>query len=382
MVQVGDVNGWSHRSAAAPRATVVCTLGMHRSGTSLVSRVLNLLGVHLGPDARLLPARDDNPKGFWEHRRFVEINDAILEQFGGQWDSPPALPPLWPSDQRLAELAEEARHLLAEDFAGEPLWGWKDPRTCLTLPFWRDLIGPMRYVICVRNPCSVMSSLARRNGMSGPQAERLWLAHMQPILMQTSGQPRMFVFYEDIIEDWPRELRRMAPFIGHPERADDPRVHQAVRGFLERDLCHHISSMEGLASDERISFPTKSLCLAIRSHTNWLSGPVEDVIGLSRASQCAEEILDLLSATALEAWDRMAAAALECNDLARENAAQAATIGALDAERNRLASQTAALSEKVLAASVEGDQFAVRRVFSAMLRRLACRCRGSAPTLT
>ena len=33
--------------------TIVCILGMHRSGTSLVSRMLNVLGVELGPDEHL-----------------------------------------------------------------------------------------------------------------------------------------------------------------------------------------------------------------------------------------------------------------------------------------------------------------------------------------
>ena len=46
--------------------------------------------------------------------------------------------------------------------AAAPVWGWKDPRTCLTLPFWQDVIGSIRYVICIRNParCSRLSAAA------------------------------------------------------------------------------------------------------------------------------------------------------------------------------------------------------------------------------
>src|SRR5688572_17839806 len=118
-----------------PPARVICTLGMHRSGTSLVSRTLNLLGVHLGPSDRLLPADEDNPKGYWEHRAIVDLNDEILDRFGGRWDEPPSFPPAWPRDPRMEDLREQARHLLTDNFAVAPLWGWKDPRTCLTLPF-------------------------------------------------------------------------------------------------------------------------------------------------------------------------------------------------------------------------------------------------------
>jgi hypothetical protein len=247
---------------------VICTLGAHRSGTSLVARILNLLGVHLGPDERILTSGEDNPSGYWEHRPFVDINDEILIRFGGEWDEPPVFPASWARDPRLADLRARARQLVAEDFAPEPLWGWKDPRTCLTLPFWQDLIGPMRYVVCVRNPSAVVASLTRRSIMTSERAERLWLAHMQAILAHTSGHPRMFVFYEDLIEHWPPTLQRMAAFIGDPARGDDPRVHEAVRGFLDKALCHHRRSLDDLAADPRISAATKALYLAMRGHAN------------------------------------------------------------------------------------------------------------------
>ncbi len=158
--------------------------------------------------------------------------------------------------------------LLADTFAAEPLWGWKDPRTCLTLPFWQDLVGPMRYVMCIRNPRAVAASLTRRNALSVEEADWLWLAHTQASLAETSGQPRMFVFYEDLLTDWPAELHRMAAFIGHPDRAGDPRVHDAVGAFLEAQLCHHRSSMEDLVGDARISLPTKGLYVALKDHAS------------------------------------------------------------------------------------------------------------------
>ena len=111
-----------------PRRMVICTLGMHRSGTSVVSRILNLLGVHLGMHESVSGIRaPDNPKGYWEHNPLALLNDEILARFGGQWDEPPAWPPSWPRDPRLADLREKARQLLTEDFAGEPVWGWKIP---------------------------------------------------------------------------------------------------------------------------------------------------------------------------------------------------------------------------------------------------------------
>src|SRR5215813_13113765 len=81
----------SRRGRIVSATTVVCIAGMHRSGTSMVARLLNLAGVYLGREDELIPANQGNPEGHWEHARLVEINDAILSELGGGWDCPPDL---------------------------------------------------------------------------------------------------------------------------------------------------------------------------------------------------------------------------------------------------------------------------------------------------
>lgn len=323
---------------SAPR--VICTIGVHRSGTSLVSRIVNLLGVDLGPDPRVVTAGEDNPTGYWEYRPFVDINDDLLQRFGGHWDQPPALPPSWVDDPRLDDLKEKARRLVATDFSGAPLWGWKDPRACVTLPFWQDVIGPMRYVICVRNPSAVVASLASRDGRGRGNAEHLWLTHMRALLADTSGQPRLFVSYEDLLEDWRPELRRMAAFIGTPERAEDPRVHDAVSAFLERELCHHHVTMEALANDEEMSFETIALAFALRAHVGrreantpatdavapMPSDDMIDMIDADPSGRRAQQALDRFATRALDSWTRtMALTAAHYSQTTRAAASAPAT---------------------------------------------------------
>src|SRR6185312_12242151 len=81
----------STTSAQSPRAILV--LGMHRSGTSAVTRVLNLLGADLG--SRLVAPAADNPAGFWEHADAVKINDDLLQALGRTWYDMRDMPANW-----------------------------------------------------------------------------------------------------------------------------------------------------------------------------------------------------------------------------------------------------------------------------------------------
>ena len=67
-------------SSETPKPDIVCILGMHRSGTSLLARMLNLMGVSLGPEQFLMQPTIDNPKGYWEHDEIVGLNNEILRR--------------------------------------------------------------------------------------------------------------------------------------------------------------------------------------------------------------------------------------------------------------------------------------------------------------
>ena len=68
----------------------VLVVGMHRSGTSLLARMLQLLGVHLGDD--LLPADQHNPDGYGEDKRFVTFQRHILRRLLKKLLKPGLLP--------------------------------------------------------------------------------------------------------------------------------------------------------------------------------------------------------------------------------------------------------------------------------------------------
>ncbi len=276
--------------------TIVCVLGMHRSGTSLVARVLNVLGVDLGPEEHLMRPSAANPAGHWESRPIKDINDEILERLGGSWGEPPRFAPGWERSPELAESRRQARDLIKADFSGRELWGFKDPRTCLTAPFWQRIVGPMRYVICLRNPLDVAASARARKEDTLPfeQGVELWLTYVRAALAASAGHPRHLVFYEDLMTDPEPVIRELAHFIGRDlGDAAEAEARAAIKVAVAESLWHHRTAVPNVVDAPRLPFHVKAFYLALRQFV-----PGAESVGA--------EALDLLGAYAADAGDQQA----------------------------------------------------------------------------
>ena len=157
-------------------------------------------------------------------------------------DELPPFPKDWQSDSRFDDLRKRVMTLIRQEFADAPVWGWKDPQTCLTLPFWKSLLPPMHYVICFRNPLDMARSLERRDGFSIQKGFHLWLLYTKAALKHTIGQRRIFVFSEAWISGWQHELRLLSEFLGIPGQAEQASVRSAVQALIDQNLWHYRSS--------------------------------------------------------------------------------------------------------------------------------------------
>jgi hypothetical protein len=198
----------------------VAIAGMHRSGTSMVARLLHECGLNLGPVEQLLPGQPDNPEGFWEHPAFVAINDDILKAAGGSWNVLPicqieGMSDIW------RPFRERAGALPAEIGLTEP-WGWKDPRTSLTMPFWNAVWSDLRVVVCIRNPMEVAQSLLNRDGYSYLTGLRLWRDYYELLIESIPAERRVVTHYDSFFIDAKSELGRVSDAVGLPQ-ADDRR---------------------------------------------------------------------------------------------------------------------------------------------------------------
>lgn len=220
----------------------VCIAGMHRSGTSTVTQLLYRCGLYLGPERALFAAREDNSDGFWENRRFVAINESILQSYGGGWDLPPAWERGWHLDERLQGLREDALCLI-DALEGQGRWGWKDPRNSLTLPFWQTVLPDLKVVICLRNPLEVALSLRKRGNSSLAFSFNLWRVYHEHLLDALSEGQYLVTHYDAFFLRPLRETRRMLNFLELP--ASDQRVAYARSSSL-KSLRHYRASTQEL----------------------------------------------------------------------------------------------------------------------------------------
>lgn len=232
---------------------LVVVLGMHRSGTSVVTRGLQVLGVDLGVSLMSASA-GNNDKGFWEDTGFNELNVELLASIGHEWHSlAPVLEDEW-RQPVVESFRLRAIELLRARFAGVDCFGVKDPRMARTLPFWQPIFAHMGlrvgYVIACRNPANVVHSLAQRDGFELEKGYLLWLEHMLLSLRYSQGEPRVFVDYDRVLQAPVRELQRMARVLNLPfdETSEEMTLYQ--QDFLEVSLCHHQYHLEDLPFDQ------------------------------------------------------------------------------------------------------------------------------------
>ena len=218
----------------------VCIAGMHRSGTSMVTKLLHESGLYLGPESDLIPPGPGNPEGFWENRRFVQVNSRILKELRGGWDYPPPIPEDW-SGEPLASLREKAETVLA-DFVDREPWGWKDPRNCITLPFWQQMLNQLKVVLVVRNPLETAESLRKRNGFSYALGLALWHTYYQRVCDVAAPSERIVTHYDVYFRDPGTELRRVLQFLDLP--VDEEVVERASATLVDEARHYRLTTQD------------------------------------------------------------------------------------------------------------------------------------------
>lgn len=183
-------------------------LGMHRSGTSALARVLNLMGAYFGPEGISSGANKENPKGFWERRDVRSINDSVLHAVGCDWNrvSDFDLRSL-PADV-IQAFDSQASKLVLDLDAHRP-WLIKEPRLCLTFPLWKKFLEVPVCLHILRHPVEVAASLLTRNQMQISVGLALWEAYVRSALASSKDLPCVAVSHHRLMINPVTEVERL-----------------------------------------------------------------------------------------------------------------------------------------------------------------------------
>jgi hypothetical protein len=236
--------------SARPTPVGVIVLGMHRSGTSAATGLMNLLGLSPSVSGDLMMGTRTNAKGHWESRSMYVLNDRLLAETGHAWWYPPTSGELarW-LDSGTTVTGEMAQAAFDRVHPVEP-WVWKDPRTCVTLSYWRRALGrPVAGVVVFRNPIDVANSLHKRDYIPMEFGAALWMRYTRLLLEQAAGMPVLVSPYDDIVGDprhWSATVRAFLSDLGmavHPTVGE-----RSIRRFVDPKLQHSNHSRDDLRS--------------------------------------------------------------------------------------------------------------------------------------
>ncbi len=226
----------SARTRAGASPLVLFVLGMGRSGTSALTRVLSLCGGTLPAGVR--GADSTNPRGYWEPRAALSLNEAILRRLG----SPGFDPSLRLQEEGAVDSEQKSACITKIEafltrLPAAPILVIKDPQITVLSGMWFEaarLAGlDVAAVITVRHPQEVIASQAQAGPTSPELSSALWLKYCLLAERHTRTLPRVFVDYANLLDDWRREIERISKALAIDLNA---RNESAIDEFLTPDL--------------------------------------------------------------------------------------------------------------------------------------------------
>ena len=228
----------------APRPIVV-VLGMHRSGTSLLSNILHVLGVDMADTTDHISPK--NPGGFWERPALVAIHDEILQAIGRPIALPSHVlpfPPAWWRSKAVQALKPKLVGYVREELAkSSNPWGFKDPRTCRLLPLWWEIFRELNlepvYVTAVRAPAEASVSMSQKSSarkLSVANGELMWLSYNYDVARYVTVKSRTVqVDYAEWFTDAQAVAGRLCEELGIGHDLSPAEIDECVTSIVQAD---------------------------------------------------------------------------------------------------------------------------------------------------
>lgn len=268
--------------------SVYLILGMHRSGTSALSRVVAGTGAALPKTP--MPADRYNARGYFESSRIALLNTQRLHAHGSAWDDVFSFPAPQLPEALERQWQAQAAALMAEEFGAADACLLKDPRITLLLPAWRGVFSKTgqtpRCVVALRDPLAVAASLARRDLFNAHKSVLLWTTYMLAAAAYTRELPTVCVAYDALLADWRSQLARIEAVHGLPAAGLELGLNgdAGIDEFLSADLSHHNSPSGDLAELGWIGQ------MAADVHAWWLAAAADQDPDHAQLREVAEQL--------------------------------------------------------------------------------------------
>jgi hypothetical protein len=206
----------------------VVVLGMHRSGTSMIAGILHKLGVDMGED--LIGASLHNPLGHYENIDFINLNKFIFRKAQGTDFSPPPR-------KNILKLENHFRDKIKDliDKSQSYMWGWKDPRTCITIPLFYPHLDNPYFVICIRDKDQVVKSLKKRNPLLSQElattAYKRYNEDIKKFLDNNPETKSLKLYYSKILKDPKPEIQKLIDFLDISVSSD---TYTKINNFIQK----------------------------------------------------------------------------------------------------------------------------------------------------
>ena len=212
-------------TSASPAPQAFMVLGMHKSGTTLLAETLHRSGIVMEDGPAETGGYDHGQK--MERARAQAINKAYLAC--GDAPSHDITAPARPDPARHAACLAQAQAMIADlSQPGAPRWGFKDPRTLLCLPLWREAfdttqIAP-RLIGIYRHPVEVFGHYKRLLGRKWLHRDpgyllrvlHSWCAHNRALHDLAQTYPDMVLLEFTALMTEEAEMARLAQVIAAP----------------------------------------------------------------------------------------------------------------------------------------------------------------------
>lgn len=277
-------DGKPSKNVRSKKRKCVLIFGMHRSGTSMMTRCINLLGVAA---AKYSIAGDEhNQSGYWEPKLLNDLNTQLLQEAGSSWDDWRAFDIDVLSSERQQYYRAQIKDAIEREFGDAEFFVLKEPRISRMVSIYKDVLSDMgiepSFVLMNRNPIATVGSLNKRDGMSKTYASLLWLRNQLEAEKATRGEKRAFVRYETMMSGPDVALRQVQKSLGLKWPISVTKASVEITKFIDPSLQHHHAGWSEIEASDFVPDLVKDAYRVLHDHTSGDDQPISSVFDAIR----------------------------------------------------------------------------------------------------